>query len=191
MRMFTGLDKAGRLAARQYYIPKDARLVPGPKGGAVYAWTDAGKFYAKAFRGTAAKAEWYYSFRTEEQRQSEIARFHESLTRRAAYKASQDAARKATANPYTVGDIVHTSWGYDQTNVDFFVVTRVSPGCVWVRKIASDYEATGYLCGRTWPAMPIQMVGPETRHVVRGGHFSIDGHGASITQGDTYTSSYA
>lgn len=97
----------------------------------------------------------------------------------------------AAVHPYKVGDIVNTSWGYDQTNVDFFVVTRVTAARVWVRKIARDYRETGFMAGKTWPAMPIEMVGPETRHNVSRGGFTIDGHYTKLTTGEVYTSSYA
>lgn len=37
-----------------------------------------------------------------------------------------------------VGSILVSSWGYDQTNVDFFIVTRTTKACVYIRKIRSD-----------------------------------------------------
>lgn len=36
-----------------------------------------------------------------------------------------------------VGDIFEMSWGYDQTNVNFFQVTRMTPKGVCVREIGS------------------------------------------------------
>lgn len=37
-----------------------------------------------------------------------------------------------------VGDIFEMSWGYDQTNVNFFQVTRVSSKGVFVREVAQS-----------------------------------------------------
>jgi hypothetical protein len=43
-----------------------------------------------------------------------------------------------------VGDIFRMSWGYDQTNVDWFQVTRTTPKGVVVREISGqETEATG------------------------------------------------
>ena len=39
------------------------------------------------------------------------------------------------ANPIGVGSLFVMSWGYDQTNVDAFQVTRVTPKGVYVREI--------------------------------------------------------
>jgi hypothetical protein len=191
-RSLSGADKATRLAARACYIPKTAHLVPGPAGCAVYAYDLAGKWYALAFRGTAGKPEWHHSFRTEAARTAHIEAFWAGITSTAAYRAKRTADRQADACTLQIGDILNTSWGYDQTNVDFFVVTRVSKARVWVRPIAAEYEASGFMAGQAWPAMPITMVGPETMHVARGASCSIHGHGASLSGGRThYTSSYA
>ena len=38
-------------------------------------------------------------------------------------------------NQIKVGDIFHLSWGYNQTNVNFFQVTRISAKGVFVREI--------------------------------------------------------
>lgn len=37
-----------------------------------------------------------------------------------------------------VGDIFYTSWGYDQTNVEFFKVVRVSKSSVWVQETGQE-----------------------------------------------------
>jgi hypothetical protein len=185
-------DAAGRMAARAHFMPKDARpILEHTNGSALYVYEQFGKVYAVAFWGTSARALWHYSFRNEDQRYAAIVDFKAKVDGSVKYREEQQAARK-TGHGFKVGDIVNTSWGYDQTNVDFFVVTRVTKACVWVRQIAKDYEATGFMCGQAWPAMPIRMVGEETRHVAHGEDFSINGHSASKSEGRThYESSYA
>jgi hypothetical protein len=43
-----------------------------------------------------------------------------------------------------VGDIFYDSWGYDQTNVDFYkVVKKVSPQVVLVRQVANKVTSSG------------------------------------------------
>lgn len=158
-------SRAERIAAR--FIPKGAKLVPGPAGCAAYRWETAGRFYAMGFRGSAAAAEFHYAFKTAEHLEAYVAEFFESVKRAAAYKAEKRATKKAWANPAKVGDILYSSWGYDQTNVEFYAVTKVSGKRVWVREIASDYEATGFMSGKTWPVMPIRYVGEETMHTAQ------------------------
>lgn len=163
----SGASKAERLTHRQSFIPAGARLVPGPAGGAVYIYATAGKPYAVAFRGTAGRPEWHHSYRTDAQRLEHIERFHRSLTASAERRAASSAQSAAWVNPLTVGTVMYTSWGYDQTNVEFFAVTRVSGRRVWIREIAAEYEATGFMSGWTWPELPIRYIGEETRHTAR------------------------
>lgn len=64
-----------------------------------------------------------------------------------AYKAKRDAERKADRakpHPLKVGDILYSSWGYDQTNIDFYQVTRVvGAHTVELRKIAGKDAGGG------------------------------------------------
>ena len=46
-------------------------------------------------------------------------------------------ARAQFQNPYKVGDILHHSWGYDQTNCDFYQVVEVKKASVVLRKIGA------------------------------------------------------
>lgn len=70
---------------------------------------------------------------------------------------------KIAADPQP-GDIYRTSWGYDQTNVEFFQVVRRTPGTVTLRRIAAEVRD-----GRLWPCpgqwttdYHLGSVGPET-----------------------------
>ena len=47
-------------------------------------------------------------------------------------------AKSQFENPYKVGDILHHSWGYDQTNCDFYQVVEVKNASVVLRKIAHE-----------------------------------------------------
>lgn len=167
----SGASKAERLAHRQAFIPAGARLVPGPPGGAVYTYTREKNgvlmCYAVAFRGTSARAEWHHCYKSDAQRAEHIDQFHRSIRGSAELRAARSAERSAWTNPLTAGAILYTSWGYDQTNVEFFAVTRVSGRRTWVREIAAEYEATGFMSGRTWPAIPIRYTGDETRHTAQ------------------------
>ena len=44
-----------------------------------------------------------------------------------------------------VGDILYSSWGYDQTNIEFFKVVKVSEFSVWIQEIGKKVvEVTGW-----------------------------------------------
>jgi len=44
-----------------------------------------------------------------------------------------------------VGDILYSSWGYDQTNIEFFKVVKVSEFSVWIQEIGKKVvDVTGW-----------------------------------------------
>jgi hypothetical protein len=44
-----------------------------------------------------------------------------------------------------VGDILYSSWGYDQTNIEFFKVVKVSEFSVWIQQVCGKVvEVTGW-----------------------------------------------
>jgi hypothetical protein len=45
-----------------------------------------------------------------------------------------------------VGSIWYTSWGYDQTNVEYFEVVRESAASIWLQPIGAEVRG-----GRLWP----------------------------------------
>ncbi len=68
-------------------------------------------------------------------------------------KQAKQEARKRFQNPYKVGDIVHHSWGYDQTNCDFYQVVEVKPASVVLRKIGAKTVpgSEGFMCESLMP----------------------------------------
>ena len=53
----------------------------------------------------------------------------------------------SAAHHYKVGDILYNSWGYNQTNVDWYQVIKVKPKSIVIHPIAGDYKETGFLSG--------------------------------------------
>tara|TARA_R110000824_G_scaffold6506_11_gene30093 strand:- start:47 stop:448 length:402 start_codon:yes stop_codon:yes gene_type:complete len=60
--------------------------------------------------------------------------------RRAAQQANSDYP---STDAMTVGSILVSSWGYDQTNVDFYMVTRTTKTSVYIRKIRAEVTRSG------------------------------------------------
>lgn len=137
--------------SREIYIPTGYTKVSQKDGdGVVYINQSASplsgamRYYAIGFHGRAQKPDFNYSFKTSKSRDEYVRKFFETRKSRMDYKKS----RKVTAdNPHglKVGDILASSWGYDQTNVDFRqVVGLVGKSTVLLKSIASVvHEATG------------------------------------------------
>lgn len=158
--------KTERLQSR--YIPKGANcILEHTNGSALYTYDTAGKFYAIAFWGTAKNNLFHYCYRTEAQRQDKVLAFKASVESSLAAKQARKAEKSAWVNPLKVGDILYTSWGYDQTNTEFFVITHVSGKRVKVAEIASSYDETGYMSGNTKAIKPVRIIGTETTHVAQ------------------------
>jgi len=68
-------------------------------------------------------------------------------------KERKRQARAKFLNPYKVGDILHHSWGYDQTNCDFYQVVGVKPASVLLRKIGAKTVpgSEGFMCESLMP----------------------------------------
>ena len=140
----------------------------------VWQQTLGNRIMAKAFIGKAGKPALFYSFKS----QAEIDRHVEGLiasrVSSLAYKAQRKAEARAPVS-VAVGDIFRAMWGYEQTNIDYYEVTRViGAATVELRQIASEREEDGYMTGRCVPC-PGEYVGEPTikRVLNRGGHPAI------------------
>jgi len=118
----------------------------------------------------------HYSWPTIEAFKKEL---DEYATRRKyffAQKAKQKQERANYKHDYVVGDILYSSWGYDQTNVNFYQVVSVVGKQVVLREVASKTvrENEGY--GATYVvAVPDRFVGPAMKKMVQqGGTVKID-----------------
>ena len=55
------------------------------------------------------------------------------------------------AHDFKVGDILVSSWGYDQTNVQWYQVVGVTPKSVKIREIKGRVQETGFMSGESVP----------------------------------------
>ena len=54
-----------------------------------------------------------------------------------------------------VGQVCSYSWGYGQTNIEWFVVTEVLPKSIRIVAIEGIIDETGFMCGNTVPRLPV------------------------------------
>lgn len=134
------------LATRAQRVPPDAVSVrPDGTDLEVFVFADhRAKLCAVAFAGKAAKPVWRYAFRDAAHRERFIAEQAERRRKFVAEKATRVAERKAFRHSLTVDAILVSSWGYDQTNIDFYQVVGVAAAhTVTVCKIAQAAVANG------------------------------------------------
>lgn len=84
----------------------------------------------------------HISFRSVSSRQDWITAFKMRVEDWEAEKIKRANERKSFVNPAQVGDILVSTWGYDQTNVDFYQVTAVKGKTVTIRELKQ--KSTGY-----------------------------------------------
>lgn len=148
------------------YIPHNYSLIAKDErfGFEVHGGQYNGKFYAICYRGKAVKPTWHHSFRTEERMLANIAETLAAEMDAADRKAKRMADRKAANASHDVkpGDVFRSSWGYDQTNIDYYQVVSVSGQMATVRAIGCMSEETGFMSGESVPAMG-QFIGEPFR----------------------------
>lgn len=135
---------------RSSYLPACCREQEPqrPEGTDLEIWTweqESGKRYGIAFYGKSSKPLWHFSFSSEGSRQAQIDSSVESRRQALARKAADKAARKAFKHDLKVGDFLSCSWGYDQTQVDFYEVVAVpSAKSVTIRQVGSQAVSETY-----------------------------------------------
>jgi len=100
---------------------------------------------AVGFTGTAGKPDIYYYFKSEEKREVYIAKWLQEQKEKLEYKAERQAKKQAPTIfeiPFKPGDILYNSWGYDQTNIDFYQVTRCTKASVFIRQIKGEFASS-------------------------------------------------
>lgn len=163
-------------AARMSFVPQACRQVAQHvtcKGGEAEAWiwTSNERANAVVFLGKSAKpykGHWFY-FRRPEAREAFVKSAFE-CARAAAERKQTEAARKAAAraagHALKVGDVLESSWGYDQTNIDYYQVTKlVGTQSVEIRQIRKQSAEDGFMTGKCVPAVG-HFIGETTRRRV-------------------------
>ncbi len=127
---------------RSFYVVAGATKVLDKNSTAVaYVYERSGKLYAQMFEGKSAKPAHHYSYTNAARREQCVRNFFEIVQGHEARRAEAKAAKKAKlAGPHKLqlGHVLCSSWGYDQTNVDWYqVVALVGRRSVQVRRIGT------------------------------------------------------
>lgn len=144
------------------WIPKDSIPVEHPDGlGIAYVYRCGRGYGVIAYGGKRNTSDSHYSYKTIEQAHEAIENW---FARLAEHKQRVLDYRKASYAPHTFkpGDIVTNSWGYDQTNVDWYRVTSVTDHFVWLQPICGHTEETGFMSGHSTPHVDTSSADPST-----------------------------
>jgi hypothetical protein len=135
--------KEDRQKAREFYTNGYA-LMPIPECDCIIGRKG---LTAMAIQGTAARPTWHYIFKTSERMEKYISEYLDGRK-----KSQERKTKKAEVNKnidVKIGDVFCYSWGYDQTNIDFYVVTAINGRMATFQEcshIESDYYSHGMAC---------------------------------------------
>ena len=146
-------------------IPEDEVLVLANKT----------KLVAIAWSGKKNKYDWYYKFRDKKQMDKYISDYFCKIEMAKEYKAEQKLKKENEKAEFfesiKVGDIFVDSWGYDQTNVDFYLVTKKLKASIKIVKIGSKVVATSIGSEMVVP-VPDAVIGEEKTKIPQDGYIS-------------------
>lgn len=160
---------------RAHYIPEGAIEKKDPESSAVvYLHDYNGKPALVAFSGNRSKPDRNLYYSTEERRDADAIDFIDCVRRSEQLKREQKQARESSPLGVEVGDILVSSWGYEQTNIDYYQVIKIcGKRTIELRKIKR--EITGHdshASGRCVP-LPDQFISEPFRKQCRNGEVKI------------------
>lgn len=185
-----------------FNLPREARLVEPttPEGTDLRLW-----LFEADYRGVKRPAlVWattrqkkcspFYVYSTPAAREDRVQNLVKAVRSTAERKAADARARAEYVHDYKVGDLLVSSWGYDQTNVDFYeVVALKGAKNVVLRTVAHDSKETGFMSGTCTPRKGVFTGEAFTARVSVGGRATVR-RGGSAGRWDgreCYWSSYA
>jgi len=178
---------------RESYIPKNnptvARITCRETDAICYTYEVVGEnwrssYVAIAFSGRRNKPDLHTSYKSRERRAADVAEWFRGVRQIRDFRAEQKRKRNCERT-LKVGDILSSMWGYEQTNIDYYLVTAlVGKTMVEVRKIAQkNVEQTAWQQGTCEPD-PDCIIGKPIRcRVSHGNAITVDGHHASPWNG--------
>lgn len=179
-----------------HFVPKGSIKINDKHSDAVaYLYERLGHPCVMIYVGKQTKPIANYRFKSNQAREKTIRETFAARQQRTALKTKHRAERKAETHSLQIGHVLQASWGYDQTNVDFYQVTKIiSPKMVELRKIGStETESTGSMSGKVMPMIDHFIGEPMRKRVGRSGGARIDSvRYANVWNGKpAYESSYA
>lgn len=167
------LPLLGEKTAVRFTIPRSSVLPKNnptlkreetPEGLEIWSWDMDGRIVAAAWAGKSEKPLWYRRFRDDAARSQMIVDQVVSYEAQVEVKRKRLEEKKNFEHGLQVDDILYSSWGYDQTNVDFYQVTALRGKQVVLReiskKVVREERGADYVV-----AQPHHFTGPEIKKI--------------------------
>lgn len=142
---------------REYYKSiAGATIIPvGETGGEVVCYQNNGKFISVGFEGRRSRSNYAFSFSNEIAREHHQGEWIANQIRKGQERERKRQEKKAldVREEVKIGDIFYHSYGYEQTNVNFYKVARVTSKTIFCEELSSEYvEEIGHnMSGKVKP----------------------------------------
>lgn len=111
---------------------------------------------AMFYIGKQSNYAWFNSFRTVEDMKKKINQSISSLMSWQEMKEKRKQERKAELVKVKVGELYYDSWGYDQTNIDFYQITGIRGKTFEITPIAKKFCGEAPSGGMSDNVMPVK-----------------------------------
>jgi len=124
-------------------IPANSKAIQDKNSSAIaYTYELDGRLIAKGFSGRKGGSDYHLRYKDSEARTASINRHFEKVQAREQDRKDRAKARASFNHTLVIGSILSASWGYDQTQVNFFqVVELVGKKSVKIRAIRSRIDS--------------------------------------------------
>jgi len=158
------------------------------------------EYIAAGFSGKKDKADFYYRFSNKDKFDHYVDKYinaiKSDIESKLKYKEEKKNKAKAVYDNLNIGDVIYTSWGYDQTNIDFYQVTgKFGSNSLKIRELDDKDvpEADNGISPMAGKKIPIKDKFTDVEKTIRVmGYLKVDNHIAYIWDGKPmYYSWYA
>ncbi len=181
-------------AKRERWIPQGYTTLVDEPDLAVYAGPVGLTAICYTFART--KPDWHFRFHSPEERERKIAETRGTIEAHRSRIEAERRQRRQWQTGLKVGDILHGSWGYDQTNAEFWQVVDVRASGKTVRIAPLAHKAVegsqGFMSQMVLPQPGVFTDEPVTKRVQPGDEIAFEFYHAYPWHGKAvYSSWYA
>lgn len=127
------------------------------------------RYFAIAFQGVSGKPIWHYFYKDPARRAQQIKASIESRKASMERQNLLRQQRKEFQHGLKQGDILYSSWGYEQTNIDYYEVVAVRGKAVAIREIESRIVSDSGYSHKVVP-VPGRYTGPAIKKIPSSGY---------------------
>lgn len=131
-------------------------------GNLFMTYTKNGSFVVGILYKRQTKVADHYRFSTEQKRADYIAGRKSYMQKQIDAEASRLAQYTANRDLFVKGAVLYSSWGYEQTNIDFYVILERKGDFVIIQECKQQREMERDDTGKCWPIVS-ELIGDPIR----------------------------